>query len=109
MYVCMYVCLSILPSSPGLRHAMKQITELESLANNLSETVKEKSIALTHQKKANKSVKLWEEVKGMGNVAHFVSCVCVCVCVRACVRACVCVFVCVRTCVCFRVCACIVT
>ena len=49
---------------PDLRQALRRVTELETLANCLSETVKEKSIALTHQKKANKSV-----------------CVCVCACV----------------------------
>lgn len=34
--------------------ALKRISELESLANSLSQSVKEKSIAITHQKKANK-------------------------------------------------------
>jgi hypothetical protein len=38
----------------NLRQALRRVTELETLANCLSETVKEKSIALTHQKKANK-------------------------------------------------------
>lgn len=46
------------PSGPGrqnnLRQALRRVSELEALANSLSETVKEKSIALTHQKKANK-------------------------------------------------------
>ena len=34
--------------------AMKRIAELESLANSLSQSVKEKSVTITHQKKANK-------------------------------------------------------
>lgn len=34
--------------------AMKRIGELETLANSLSESVKEKSIGLTHQREANK-------------------------------------------------------
>ena len=50
--VCVRVCVCA-----GLRQAMRQVSELESLANSLSESVKEKSIALSHQKKANKSVK----------------------------------------------------
>ena len=37
-----------------LRQTMKRVRELESLANSLSGSVKEKSLALTHQKKANK-------------------------------------------------------
>lgn len=46
--------------SPGvdkkhhLQDSVKRVKELEVLANNLSETIKEKSIALLHQKKANK-------------------------------------------------------
>ena len=35
---------------------MKRVGELESLANSLSESVREKSVALQHQKKANKLV-----------------------------------------------------
>jgi hypothetical protein len=37
-----------------LQQSLRRISELEALANSLSESVKEKSIALTHQKKANK-------------------------------------------------------
>ena len=37
-----------------LHDSVRRVKELEALANNLSETVKEKSIALLHQKKANK-------------------------------------------------------
>lgn len=37
-----------------LRQTMKRVKELEGLANSLSGSVKEKSLALTHQKKANK-------------------------------------------------------
>ena len=37
-----------------LHDSLRRIKELEALANNLSESVKEKSIALLHQKKANK-------------------------------------------------------
>lgn len=37
-----------------LKLAMKRISELESLANSLSQSVKEKSVTITHQKKANK-------------------------------------------------------
>ena len=37
-----------------LHESIRRVKELEALANNLSETVKEKSIALLHQKKANK-------------------------------------------------------
>ena len=33
---------------------LRRISELETIANNLSESVKEKTIALSHQKKANK-------------------------------------------------------
>lgn len=37
-----------------LQESLRRVKELEALANNLSESVKEKSIALLHQKKANK-------------------------------------------------------
>lgn len=37
-----------------LKLAVKRISELESLANSLSQSVKEKSVTITHQKKANK-------------------------------------------------------
>lgn len=37
-----------------LLDSVRRVRELEALANNLSEVVKEKSIALLHQKKANK-------------------------------------------------------
>lgn len=37
-----------------LRQTLKRVKELEGLANSLSGSVKEKSLALTHQKKANK-------------------------------------------------------
>lgn len=37
-----------------LQDSIRRVKELEALANNLSEAVKEKSIALLHQKKANK-------------------------------------------------------
>ena len=37
-----------------LHDHVRRVKELEALANNLSESVKEKSIALLHQKKANK-------------------------------------------------------
>lgn len=37
-----------------LRLALRRISELESLANSLSESVKEKTISLSHQKRANK-------------------------------------------------------
>ena len=37
-----------------LHDSIRRVKELEALANNLSESVKEKSIALLHQKKANK-------------------------------------------------------
>ena len=37
-----------------LQESVRRVKELEALANNLSESVKEKSIALLHQKKANK-------------------------------------------------------
>lgn len=37
-----------------LHDSIRRVRELETLANSLSETVKEKSIALLHQKKANK-------------------------------------------------------
>lgn len=37
-----------------LKLAVKRIGELESLANSLSQSVKEKSVTITHQKKANK-------------------------------------------------------
>ena len=37
-----------------LQDSLRRVKELEALANNLSESVKEKSIALLHQKKANK-------------------------------------------------------
>lgn len=48
-----------LPSVTGtkkqdLRAALRRICELESLANSLSESVKEKTISLSHQKRANK-------------------------------------------------------
>lgn len=39
-----------------LRLTTKRIGELESLANSLSQSVKEKSVTLTHQKKANKAL-----------------------------------------------------
>ena len=47
------------PVSPGgkrsdVNQAVKRAEELELLANSLSESVKEKSIALAHQRKANK-------------------------------------------------------
>ena len=64
-----------------LQQSLRRISELEALANSLSESVKEKSIALTHQKKANKSV-------------------CVCVCVCLCVCVCVCACVCMCDCMC---------
>lgn len=37
-----------------LRLALRRISELESLANSLSESVKDKTISLAHQKRANK-------------------------------------------------------
>ena len=37
-----------------LKLAQKRISELETLANSLSQSVKEKSVTITHQKKANK-------------------------------------------------------
>lgn len=37
-----------------LKLAVKRISELESLANSLSQSVKEKSVTITHQKSANK-------------------------------------------------------
>lgn len=37
-----------------VHESVRRVKELEALANNLSETVKEKSISLLHQKKANK-------------------------------------------------------
>lgn len=37
-----------------LKLALKRISELETLANSLSQSVKEKSVTITHQKKANK-------------------------------------------------------
>ena len=37
-----------------LKLAVKRISELESLANSLSQSVKEKSVTITHQKAANK-------------------------------------------------------
>lgn len=37
-----------------LKLATKRISELESLANSLSQSIKEKSVTVTHQKKANK-------------------------------------------------------
>ena len=37
-----------------LRIALRRISELESLANSLSESVKDKTISLSHQKRANK-------------------------------------------------------
>lgn len=37
-----------------LKLTVKRISELESLANSLSQSVKEKSVTITHQKKANK-------------------------------------------------------
>ena len=37
-----------------IKLATKRISELESLANSLSQSVKEKSVTITHQKKANK-------------------------------------------------------
>ena len=40
----------------GGRNSRKHVLELESLASNLSETVNDKSIAVAHQKKANKFV-----------------------------------------------------
>ena len=41
-------------SRADVRQSLRRVSELEALANSLSESVKEKSIALTHQKKANK-------------------------------------------------------
>lgn len=39
-----------------LKLAVKRINELESLANSLSQSVKEKSVTITHQKRANKAL-----------------------------------------------------
>ena len=41
-------------SFAGLRQSVKRVHELETLSNSLSEEVKEKSLALLHQKKTNK-------------------------------------------------------
>ena len=41
-----------------LKLALKRVSELESLANSLSQSVKEKSVTITHQKKANKVLAL---------------------------------------------------
>ena len=64
MYVCLCVCVCIHMCSvhamlcillcTDVRQSLRRVSELEALANSLSESVKEKSIALSHQKKANK-------------------------------------------------------
>ena len=57
---CFCTCskCSLLPtlSLLGLRQSVKRVHELETLSNSLSEEVKEKSLALAHQKRTNKSV-----------------------------------------------------
>ena len=70
-YLSATVFSVILPPHTDLRQALKQVSELESLANSLSESVKEKSIALTHQKKANKSVDWLEGGRGGGEGEDF--------------------------------------
>ena len=60
MCVCVCVCVVVFfgvdesRSLSDLQQTLRRMSELEVLANNMSESVKEKSIALTHQKKANK-------------------------------------------------------
>lgn len=46
--------LNSVDKKQDLKLAVKRISELESLANSLSQSVKEKSVTITHQKKANK-------------------------------------------------------
>jgi chromosome segregation ATPase len=48
--------LNLADRKQDLRLAVKRIGELESLANSLSQSVKEKSVTITHQKKANKAL-----------------------------------------------------
>ena len=46
------VCLP--PPLTDPRHCVRRAGELELLANSLSESVKDKSVALVHQKRTNK-------------------------------------------------------
>ena len=63
--------VTVLCCFSDLQQSLRRISELEALANSLSESVKEKSIALTHQKKANKSV---QSVIVCGHTDSFLEC-----------------------------------
>ena len=46
--------VSLPPPLTDPRHCVRRAGELELLANSLSESVKDKSVALVHQKRTNK-------------------------------------------------------
>ena len=50
--IMLIVCLP--PPLTDPRHCVRRAGELELLANSLSESVKDKSVALVHQKRTNK-------------------------------------------------------